>query len=56
MQDVEWNTWIRGVELTESWAYAVLGVSGVLGVYFGLGLMHGWLVRGQRGLDAAPNR
>ena len=54
--DKAWNTYIKGEELTEPWAYGVLGISGFLGLYVGLGLMHGWLVRGQRGVNALPNR
>ncbi len=54
--DAKWNTYIRGRELTEPWAYAVLGVCGLVGAYIGLGAVHGWLVRGQRGIDACPNR
>lgn len=54
--DAKWNTYIRGQELTEPWAYAVLGVCGFIGLYIGLGAIHGWLVRGRRGIDACPNR
>ena len=46
---------MRGEELIEPWNMAVLLVCGVLGVYLALGFLHGWLIRGQQGLQAAPN-
>ena len=46
---------MRGEELIEPWNMAVLLVCGVLGVYLALGFLHGWLIRGQQGLQAAPH-